>query len=808
MSRLILLEKAADEALPNCHTRAEESQQPPSQEQEAQERVEELRAALQEARAANARLTEAVAARDAFIAVAGHELRNPMGPVILGITSLIFRARAGDLPDWVLPRIEALDRQLRRFVRRATTLLDVSRLATGNQRMEPNLVSLTDLVAEVLVDVAPEAQRAGCELRSEAEANVVGWWDQVALEQVAFNLVSNAVKYGAGRPIVVRVYQTEDAATLEVRDHGGGIARADQERIFEPFERAVVRGAQRGYGLGLWIARQLLTSHGGRNLRDERAGGVGSVFTARLPRGIHEPQAPEMTTATSCPGSAGSRAASQVSITDRKWNPFRRRLRGRRLHPGGDARRGQDHPRQPDPLPPRQRGRARHPSRCSPSRTRGCCSTCRTWRSSRPARSPTASRTSAASARSKRAVCAACSTSSVRRCGPRRATLVVLDGFAAVGETAESTRDFKKFVHELQVNAGLSSCTFFLLSSGGVREGVESFQPVHTMVDGLVRLSDRVIGLRAQREILVSKLRGSLTLRGVHTFEISDEGIRVFPRLESLPAEARGPRGGERVSTGVARLDDMVGGGLLRGSTTMILGPTGVGKTILGYRFLAGSSGDDRGLLFSFYESPALAVTKADGIGLDLQRLREGGEIDMIWQSPVEGSLDAIGDRLISAIDRMGARRLVLDGFEGFEYAANHIERVPQFFAALQRELHARGVTSIYTSELRQIFSPVIKAPVRGLSPLLENLLLLRFVELHGDIRRVLSVVKMRDSGFDHALREFVVSPHGIDIGDDFRHAEAILTGVAHEPHRKQAPAAGKAKKARKRAKTAKRRMG
>jgi circadian clock protein KaiC len=359
-------------------------------------------------------------------------------------------------------------------------------------------------------------------------------------------------------------------------------------------------------------------------------------------------------------------------------------------------------------------------------------------------------------------------------------SLIVLDGFAAVGESAETDREFKKFVHELQVHASLSPCTFFLLSSG-LSAGPETVQPVHTMVDGLVRLSDHLFGVRAQRELHVAKLRGSRYLRGVHTFEISDDGVRVHPRLESLSEELVDAGGIERVSTGLPRLDAMMGGGLVRGSTTMLLGPTGVGKTILGYQFVSGSSVKEKGLLFSFYETPERALSKADGIGLNLARSCERGELEMMWESPVESSLDAIAGRLLAAVDRTRAKRLFIDGFGAFEHAAAYPERVSQFFAALQRELHRRAVTSLYTSELRQIFSPEIKAPVRGLSPLLENLLLLRFVELHGDIHRVISILKMRDSGFEAAIRQFRVREHGIDIGEDFRTIEAVLTGVAHD---------------------------
>jgi circadian clock protein KaiC len=359
------------------------------------------------------------------------------------------------------------------------------------------------------------------------------------------------------------------------------------------------------------------------------------------------------------------------------------------------------------------------------------------------------------------------------------ANVVILDGFAAVGESAETDREFKKFVHELQVQAGLSACTFFLLSSGTSGEG--SVQPVHTMVDGLVRLSDRVFGVRAQRELHVLKFRGSRYLRGLHSFEISDEGIRVYPRLESSSAASGDNSGSSRLAIGIPRLDAMIGGGLRITSSTMILGPSGVGKTVVGYRFLAGSTVKEKGLLFSFYETPERALAKTKGVGINLAAGYDRGDIGLVWQSPVESTLDAIGWRILESVDQLGAKRLFVDGFNALESASAHPERVPQFFAALGRELQARGVTTVYAAELHQIFSPQIAAPLRGLSPLIENMLLMRFVELRAQLRRTLSVIKLRDSEFDPAICEFCLTSHGLDVVDSLDGTEELMTGVAHE---------------------------
>jgi two-component system OmpR family sensor kinase len=234
-------------------------------------------------------LKEAVAARDTVIAVAGHELRNPMGAIVVNVTNILYRMRREDgIPEWISTRLAALEKQTTNFVRRATTLLDVSRLTTERFAVDRELVCLADIVRDIVAETAEEARRSGCEVSVEATDAAMGWWDRAALEQVALNLLSNAIKYGAGAPIDVRVTCDESHAALTVRDHGIGIAESDRERIFGRFERAVTKRERPGFGLGLWIVRQLVIAHGGEVLV-ESTPGVGSLFTATLPRAITEP---------------------------------------------------------------------------------------------------------------------------------------------------------------------------------------------------------------------------------------------------------------------------------------------------------------------------------------------------------------------------------------------------------------------------------------------------------------------------------------------------------------------------------------
>jgi two-component system, OmpR family, sensor kinase len=258
--------------------------------------LDDLRAEVQRLRLEQGRdqgtirdLSAAVAALDELFAMVVHELRNPMGAIVVSASNMMYKAGRGqDPPPWLKPRLSTLERQTRTLVSRATTLLDVRRLATGSFHVDRDVVSLSDVVSDVVRELATEAEGARCELRVSIEPGVIGKWDRIALEQITMNLMSNAIKYGAGRPVETSVTSTSKDATIEVRDYGAGISEVERSRIFERFERAVVpRGSKPGFGLGLWITRQLLVAHRGE-ITVESQPGVGSVFTASLPRAIHE----------------------------------------------------------------------------------------------------------------------------------------------------------------------------------------------------------------------------------------------------------------------------------------------------------------------------------------------------------------------------------------------------------------------------------------------------------------------------------------------------------------------------------------
>jgi signal transduction histidine kinase len=225
-----------------------------------------------------------VAARDTFIAVAAHELRNPMTPMIGLVELLLSSVRAGkSSPRQVEERLDRLRRVMGHYVKRAATLLDVSRLTSGQFTLESGPCDLCDVIRDVVATYAETAHHAGCKIGVDAPASLPGTLDRLAVEQVLDNLVSNAIKYGPRQPVHVCAEALGDRVRLQVRDHGPGISEVNRQRIFDRFERAVGRDDRRsGFGVGLWVVGQLVAAmEGAITIRDAEGGG--SVFTVTLP---------------------------------------------------------------------------------------------------------------------------------------------------------------------------------------------------------------------------------------------------------------------------------------------------------------------------------------------------------------------------------------------------------------------------------------------------------------------------------------------------------------------------------------------
>ena len=252
------------------------------------ESIEASGSALTAIRTRLQELQRAVGARDEFIATVAHELRNPIAPLTFQVRLALNKAEqlaAAGAPvsaEWIQTQLRGVEQRLHRLLETLDRLLDVSRLSTGRIDLQAEPMNLAEVVREVIDGFEAELAVARCKLTLSARGMATGSWDRLRVEQVFRNLLSNAIRFGAGRPIEVAVDADHDFASVSIRDHGIGIAPDQQSKIFERFERGVEQRSG-GFGIGLWIVRNICAAMGGAVSVDSTLG-EGACFTVMLPR--------------------------------------------------------------------------------------------------------------------------------------------------------------------------------------------------------------------------------------------------------------------------------------------------------------------------------------------------------------------------------------------------------------------------------------------------------------------------------------------------------------------------------------------
>ena len=376
----------------------------------------------------------------------------------------------------------------------------------------------------------------------------------------------------------------------------------------------------------------------------------------------------------------------------------------------------------------------------------------------------------------------------------QKADLLVIDGANAFGDFAESALEYRRFVYRLQTQLAALGCTTVLLVD---HDGVAD-HPLAGHVDGIFILEMDSIGLRDVRLLHVRKLRGVNYLSGRHPFVITSGGLEVFPRLEAMLTGDSSDivDGGARLAFGVEGLDDMLRGGVMAGTTTLVLGSPGAGKTTACLHFLLdGARRDEPGLIATFHESPARLVAKAAAVGLDLAPYVNQGLIRILWHAPLELLLDAWNREVLSALDQHRPKRFVIDGLTELQRLTAYPDRLPAYLAALTTILRSRSATTLLSAEATTVVGAPLDLPIPTLAATVENAILLRYVELRSQLHRLISIVKTRESDYDTSIREFQITANGLEVAPTFESAEAVLThlpptvGVtdgelpAHAPH-------------------------
>jgi signal transduction histidine kinase len=224
--------------------------------------------------------------RDDFMSLVAHELRTPLNTLFLETQMRSLQLKRGNLPafdpEQMGNMIKRDERQIKAMIRLIDDMLDVSRMKSGTLSIRPGKVELMGLLERVVNDLSLQAAAAGSTLQLAGHAPVEGWWDEFRIEQVIVNLLTNALRYGGGGLVEISVQEVGCNVRIDVRDHGKGIAPDYIDRIFEPYERGAKAGEPKGLGLGLYISRQLATSHGGE-LTVQSTPGQGATFSLLLP---------------------------------------------------------------------------------------------------------------------------------------------------------------------------------------------------------------------------------------------------------------------------------------------------------------------------------------------------------------------------------------------------------------------------------------------------------------------------------------------------------------------------------------------
>ncbi len=359
--------------------------------------------------------------------------------------------------------------------------------------------------------------------------------------------------------------------------------------------------------------------------------------------------------------------------------------------------------------------------------------------------------------------------------------LVFVDSFRAVAQAARDSGQataLQHFVQQLAMYLTSWQATTFLI---GEYMSVDSeANPVFTIADGILLLMQTLHRNSMVRKIQAAKMRGQATIAGLHTFRINADGIQVFPRTLSVEAAKTGVPGdgkaSERpaLSMGVAALDEMMGGGgLPAGYSLLVAGPSGSGKSLLATAFLAeGARRGEKGVVAAFERSPGQSHNPR------LDDLVAAGQVGIVDTRALDLSIDETLFALTEMIERTGATRVVIDSLSGFELAL-----APTFREDFRESLHrmvavltGMGATVLMVSELEDRYTDLRFSPY-GAAFLTDAIIVQRYVELKGQMKRVLAVVKVRNRGHSHALRMYEITDAGIVIGEPRPEMEALLTG-------------------------------
>ena len=358
----------------------------------------------------------------------------------------------------------------------------------------------------------------------------------------------------------------------------------------------------------------------------------------------------------------------------------------------------------------------------------------------------------------------------IRKTIEEKPAVVVIDSAKALRDFI-AERPLREALYDLTSRLGQTETVLVLVGEYAVDEvhdGVE-----FALADGIIHLEYEPREPVDRRWLRVVKMRGRAHWEGKHTFRVGAGGIEVFPRIENLdpgqPAEVTG-----RIGTGLARLDELMGGGLGSGEATVVVGPSGVGKTIFGLRFVVeGLRKGERCLYVTFQDTPQQLIKMAAGFGWDLQEACERGQLSVRHVPLGDLDLDMLANGVRTELASGDIARVVIDSLAEMADAARETSRFPAFTRSLIGFIRAAGASLVISSELTTLGPP--REPAGGIMFLFHNLIFMRYIELESASGRALNVVKMRNSDHDKHIYQFEIGPTGMMIGERLEGVVGVL---------------------------------